>query len=433
MPFDEPSRGRYLLLKLLESRILVRDLAFRIQRRIKAYSTAIFSGAITGVLAIIAVHYRGRMLAALSAISAATLNFTNGHPRILLFVHVLLNSIPDATVFLLALAGLVYLMPNVVKKIEGIKTLRRGVACAVLIFCIFSVVVNAINREEQERRDDEHSRVERNSNERLYSVQSSLSSVQTFLVSSKGTTSEFDRRRGVLESLRAEYVLNHKDAPVSMMAGDSYPPSDWMNMRLKQLGEKFSYVPPARPQPQQQTRPPALPGLEIMVATGDDEAENVQFTSTKEQLKTDFWIDQERKCTKEFHCYPQRDLDSTTVEVAVGSKGWARFFVTIFDTGDGPIQNPYIGVSLANGRGVAINRAGDHHAVSRTAPTPQLEFKPPVSIAQILPFKITHAGYDFVTDLVVDPLTTRFSLVLRVYGDNLEARTIIVPFTVKSE
>jgi hypothetical protein len=223
MLFEERSRGRYFLVKLLESRILLRDVALSVRRRTGGYFTAILLGLITGVLAIVLVPYRSRIIAALSAISPAILNFTNGHPRILRLIHILLNSIPDMTVFLLALAGLVYVMPNVVKKIEGTKALRRGVACAVLIFCIFSVVVNAINREEQERRDDEHTRVERSSNERLYSVQSSLSSVQTLLVSSKGATSEFDRRRGVLESLRAEYVLKHKDVPVSMMTGDSYP------------------------------------------------------------------------------------------------------------------------------------------------------------------------------------------------------------------
>lgn len=432
MLFEGPSATRDFFLKLLEARILLRDIAVRIQRRVKAHSTAILSGAITGMVAIVGVNYRHPISSALSASGTAVLNFTNGHPRVLRLIHILLDSIPDTTVFLLAVAGLVYLMPDVVKKIEDSKVLRRGVVCAVLVFCIFSVVVNAINREEQERRDDEHIRVERNSSDRLYSVQSSLSSVQTFLVSSKGSTSEFDRRRGVLESLRAEYVLRHKDAPVSMMTGDIYPPAEWMNMRLKQLGENFSFVPPAKPPaPQQalaQSPPPPPADAEIAIASGNDDVETIAYRYNG-KVTEDSWLQIERACVPPLKCYPRRDLDSQEVEIKPGKKGWARLFVTIYDTGASPIKSPYVGIHLAKGHFVAINHVNDHHKLESETP-PILEFKPPAFISEIAPFRISHSGFDYPFDVVVDPAVSTFILGIRFYGDNLEAKELFVKVRV---
>jgi hypothetical protein len=53
-------------------------------------------------------------------------------------------------------------------------------------------------------------------------------------------TKEFVRRQAVLTLLRNEYVLTHKDIDAGLLAGTEQPPADWINQRLKDLGEKWS-------------------------------------------------------------------------------------------------------------------------------------------------------------------------------------------------
>ena len=71
---------------------------------------------------------------------------------------------------------------------------------------------------------------------------------------------EAERRRRVLETLRDEYVMSHQDAPVSMITGNQYPSADWMNKRLRQLGENWSFNEPQRPP--RVFGPPVLPPIQ---------------------------------------------------------------------------------------------------------------------------------------------------------------------------
>ena len=68
------------------------------------------------------------------------------------------------------------------------------------------------------------------------------------LASNRGNpVNEAERRKQVADALRDEYVISHPDVPASMITGNSYPPSDWMNTRLRQLGEKWSFNQPQKP------------------------------------------------------------------------------------------------------------------------------------------------------------------------------------------
>ena len=436
MMFPQPSPFHRLVLKLLKMQIVLRDFSIRAADTIQNHSTAILAGIITGVSSTMLIVYRHQVVGFISvnssSIATAILNVANAHPRFLRFLHVSLNAIPDFTFFFVTFAGVSYLMPKLTKRIEASRALRWGVGMTFLIFGILAVFINAINREEQDSKEKEHEHMEQQHSDRVYQVQSSLSKLQTTLLESRGKTSEIERRKGILDSLRAEYVLSHKDAPVSMITGDSYPSRDWMVSRLKQMGETWPYVPPVPQQAIAPQPPPAPPpSLEVMIAVGNDDLQNVNFTTNKNDLKNEFWIDQERKCVKPFKCYPQRDLDSQPIELSLGSKGWARLFITVYDTGGSPIVHPYVGVNLANGHGVAINRIGDHHPLDAATRTPPLlEFKSPEYIGQILPFKITHSGYDYPIDLVVDRVVSKFLLGIRIYGDNFEAKTILAQVKV---
>lgn len=54
---------------------------------------------------------------------------------------------------------------------------------------------------------------------------------------------ETDRRRNLLQTLSREYILSHDGISPGLMAGTEWPPLDWMNRRLKELGESWSVLP----------------------------------------------------------------------------------------------------------------------------------------------------------------------------------------------
>jgi|ERR1043165_944063 hypothetical protein len=62
---------------------------------------------------------------------------------------------------------------------------------------------------------------------------------------------EVVRRQKILAALRNEYVLSHDNVSTAVMSGVQSPPADWVNGRLKELGEKWrigdQYQPPALP------------------------------------------------------------------------------------------------------------------------------------------------------------------------------------------
>lgn len=62
---------------------------------------------------------------------------------------------------------------------------------------------------------------------------------------------EMERRQAIEKALRSEYVLNHDNVSPGLLAGTEFPPPDWMNKRLAELGEKWKVAdtPSARPQP----------------------------------------------------------------------------------------------------------------------------------------------------------------------------------------
>lgn len=177
----------------------------------------------------------------ISQLSHALLAFTQNHPHLLRAISVCLNAIPDFAFTLLALAGLSYLMPELTKKLDKSKTLRISVAFVFVLFGFLAIVVNALNRTDQENKWDAQGK-------KMDSVRDSVSKVQDFLIASKGQVpNEAARRKQVLDALRAEYILSHDDVPAAMIAGNSYPPSDWTNKRLRDLGERWEITQPTGP------------------------------------------------------------------------------------------------------------------------------------------------------------------------------------------
>ena len=53
---------------------------------------------------------------------------------------------------------------------------------------------------------------------------------------------EVDRRQNIEKALRGEYILSHENVSPDVLAGTEFPPADWMNWRLRELGENWTFT-----------------------------------------------------------------------------------------------------------------------------------------------------------------------------------------------
>jgi hypothetical protein len=177
--------------------------------------------------------------------------------------------------------------------------------------------------------------------------------------------------------------------------------------------------------PKAPTIPP--PQVELLIAVGDDDAEYLQFTYKAK----DNWMDEERSCIRPFKCYPKRDLDSRPVEMDVGAKHWGRMFFAIYNTGGSTLVHPRIKINLANGHDISIDRKGQRHPANGNSNIVVEFFANETQ--DILPFSKSHSGYQYVADVTVGSiLVDNFILGFTVFGDNFEARTILIKVKVVS-
>jgi len=79
-------------------------------------------------------------------------------------------------------------------------------------------------------------------NQKIDAVGSQNTKLSNFLLSANATgkITEADRRKGVETVLRNEYILSHNKIDPEILAGNRMPPDEWMNLRLKQLGERWT-------------------------------------------------------------------------------------------------------------------------------------------------------------------------------------------------
>lgn len=155
------------------------------------------------------------------------------HPALLYLLHVLRNITPDMSSVLLALAGLSYLMPEVTKRIESSKALRRTVAIVLIFFGVSVIVLNEVGREDQEEKEKANS-------DKLESVSMQNGQILQAVLADR-TVPEVERRKRIESTLRNEYILSHSNISPAMLAGTDFPPASWMNERLHQLGEKWTF------------------------------------------------------------------------------------------------------------------------------------------------------------------------------------------------
>jgi len=171
------------------------------------------------------------------------LHFSQNHPHLSRILHVGMNVIPDVEFLVLALAGLVYLMPSFIDRIEKRRALRIGVMFAFVTFGALTVVVNAINREEENYTKAQLGGTISDQGKKLDSVNTTNEKILQNLVSNK-TMTEAERRENIEKVLRNEYITSNDAIDPQILAGNQMPPSDWMNRRLASLGEHWKVAEP---------------------------------------------------------------------------------------------------------------------------------------------------------------------------------------------
>lgn len=179
----------------------------------------------------------------MSALGEFFIHFSFTHPHWSRVIHVALNIIPDAEFLVLALAGLVYLMPKQIDRIEKSRTLRWFVFTAFVAFAVATMVVNAINREEGEYTTGQLNDRIAKQGTTLNSLNGTNSEILKYFVSNKGMN-EAEREANIEKTLRNEYILSHNPIDPEILAGNKMPPDAWMNTRLAQLGEKWKVITP---------------------------------------------------------------------------------------------------------------------------------------------------------------------------------------------
>jgi TRAP-type C4-dicarboxylate transport system permease small subunit len=192
-----------------------------------------------------------------TTVSQSILQAMQKSPPFAHLVHVLFNAVPDISFALLAVAGLSYLMPEIAEKLEA----RRGVRYILLtlfgLFGFFAILVNAVNRTEQEQKDvtQQHEQVTQLAEQGQ--VLSSVIDIQKSLHSTN-ILSEAERREKVSEALRDEYILTHNPIDPEILSGTKMPPEEWMNERLRQMRESWTF----KEEPQQ-VNPPIPEGSKL--------------------------------------------------------------------------------------------------------------------------------------------------------------------------
>ncbi len=104
-----------------------------------------------------------------------------------------------------------------------------GIACGILVEILNA---RADTRREQEAVEQRHN---------LGEVQKQNTAILQLLAK---PLSESARRQGILDGLRNEWILHNNPVDQTIVEGKTYPPSEWMNARLKVIGEFWTVSPP---------------------------------------------------------------------------------------------------------------------------------------------------------------------------------------------
>ncbi len=135
----------------------------------------------------------------------------------------------------------------VVGIVFSVKKLREehhfAVIALLIIVGVFGTVVLHLSRTHAETKHSTELGELRN---RMDTVRDQNGQLLTAFLSKPPLSSqeaELERRRNIEKLLRGEYILSHDNISPGLLAGTEFPPTEWMNRRLQELGEKWNVLP----------------------------------------------------------------------------------------------------------------------------------------------------------------------------------------------
>lgn len=260
--------GRWLRLRALPLRLVIRSHPLRVRIAL--------SFVICLTLLAVLRHYLWIHIPIwVNAISHPLFLLAQAHPIFGRILHVAFNAIPDLAFALLALAGLAYLVPKSwIDRLEDLIWVRIFLIVLFGTFGFSAIIINAVKSENQEFKDGENDK-------RMGIVLGSVLNIQDALKPKAANLTESDRKKHLLESLRAEYIATHSSIDPEILAGNKMPPDDWLNNRLGSLNENWQVHTP----PSQQSAVPARPQI-VQEIYPEEHKDTIQFAFYQADMAT---------------------------------------------------------------------------------------------------------------------------------------------------
>jgi len=206
----------------------------------------------------------------LSKVSDPIFRASQVHEWLGRFIHIAINAVPDLAYVLLALAGLGYLVPGFIEKLEGKLWARWSMLILFASFGFAAIVINAVNREAQSYKDGQ-------SDERVGLVLKDVTNIQEALSPKNAHLTEIERREKLLTSLRDEYVLRPGPADPEILAGRKNPPVAWINERLRAMKEGFAV----------KDEPRSIPAQVVQQIAPEPKKAHIVFSFFQNDLRAD--------------------------------------------------------------------------------------------------------------------------------------------------
>jgi len=124
---------------------------------------------------------------------------------------------------------------------EAMRTKRKK-ALARFTFLISGVLAVLMIWFVEARTEDSHNNETQTLTSLLANVQTQVTTVlgRLTVAAPSPQAREVTRRQDILTLLRQEWILSHRNVSAGLLAGTEQPPAEWVNTRLKQLGENWS-------------------------------------------------------------------------------------------------------------------------------------------------------------------------------------------------
>jgi hypothetical protein len=236
----------------------------------------------------------------------------------------------------------------------------------------------------------------------------------------------FERKQGILKALRGEYVISHDNVSPGLLEGTESPPTEWINKRLRELGEQWTVTEASR-HVSGTIESVKDASLVVYVSIGDDTADGPAV------LPDPFGsVAPTMRCVPPFQCYSEDAVTKLMQPILVDftKKRTRRLFFSVANISDVPVPKPFIKIVLHRREdgGEPQNATINAQGANVVTHSHGLEFGPE-STRDLLPYRRNNSMYVYAVDLTIgDDPSPEVLVFFRIFSNNLPNHDINVPF-----